>query len=124
MSAPYQAVVIGVSAGAVEALSVLLPSLPHNYPLPIFIVVHLPPDRPSAMVDLFAAKCGMHVKEAEDKETIRPGTIYFAPPDYHLLVERTCRFPAMSRCSIPARRSTYCSKARRMRIAKRLSASC
>lgn len=83
----FQAVVIGASAGALEALSAILPYLPASFPVPILIVVHIPPDRPSALADLFAAKCRMAVKEAEDKEPLRAGTIYFAPPDYHLLVE-------------------------------------
>lgn len=83
----FQAVVIGASAGALEALSAILPDLPANFPIPILIVVHVPPDRPSALADLFAAKCRMAVKEAEDKEPLLAGTIYFAPPDYHLLVE-------------------------------------
>lgn len=83
----FQAVVIGASAGALEALSAILPYLPASFPVPILIVVHIPPDRPSALGDLFAAKCRMAVKEAEDKEPLLAGTIYFAPPDYHLLVE-------------------------------------
>lgn len=83
----FQAVVIGASAGALEALSAILPDLPASFPVPILIVVHIPPDRPSALADLFAAKCRMAVKEAEDKEPLLAGTIYFAPPDYHLLVE-------------------------------------
>ncbi len=82
-----EAVVIGASAGALEALSAILPGLPASFPLPIMVVVHIPPDRPSALADLFAAKCRMFVKEAEDKEPLLAGTIYFAPPDYHLLVE-------------------------------------
>jgi two-component system chemotaxis response regulator CheB len=81
------AVVIGASAGAVEALSVILPALPAGYPVPVAVVVHLPPDRPSIMAELFAARCRVAVREAEDKEPLVPGTVYFAPPDYHLLVE-------------------------------------
>jgi two-component system chemotaxis response regulator CheB len=82
-----EAVVIGASAGAVEALSQILPALPADYPLPILIVVHVPPDTKSILSDLFASKCKIEVKEAEDKESIRTGVAYFAPPNYHLLVE-------------------------------------
>ncbi len=39
------------------------------------------------MVDLFRSRCNMEVREAEDKEPVQEGTVYFAPPDYHLLVE-------------------------------------
>jgi two-component system chemotaxis response regulator CheB len=82
-----EAVVIGASAGAIEVLSRILPELPDDYPLPILVVVHLPPDTDSLLSDLFVARCRLKVKEAEDKEPIAPGVIYFAPPNYHLLVE-------------------------------------
>ena len=82
-----QAVVIGASAGGVQALSQVLPALPVDFPVPVIVVVDIPPRRDNALVDLFAAKCRIPVKEAEDKEPLQPGTIYFAPSDYHLLVE-------------------------------------
>lgn len=82
-----KAVVIGASAGAVEALSAILPRLPASFPLPILIVVHLPAQRPSVLAELLADKCQIRVTEAEDKEPIAPGAAYLAPPDYHLLVE-------------------------------------
>lgn len=87
MPRDVEAVVIGASAGAVDALSALLPPLRRDFPLPIIIVVHLPPDRRSAMAELFRAKCALQVREAEDKDAIMAGIVYFAPPDYHLLVE-------------------------------------
>ena len=87
MSGAPQAVVIGASAGAFEALSVLLPGLPADYALPIMIVVHVPPDKKSLLAELFAARCSIAVREAEDKAPIEGGTAYFAPPDYHLLIE-------------------------------------
>ena len=82
-----QAIVIGASAGAVEALSAILPALPSDFALPVLIVVHVPPGRTNALVPLFAAKCRLPVREAQDKEAIEGGAIYFAPSDYHLLVE-------------------------------------
>lgn len=85
---PAQAVAIGASAGAMEALSVFLPALPGNFRLPIFIVVHLPPGRKSVLAEIFKARCHIKVRETEDKEPILPGTAYFAPPNYHLLVEQ------------------------------------
>lgn len=84
---PIRAVVIGASAGAVQALLKLLPALPIHYPLPILVVVHVPSDRANMLVPLLRDKCGMAVQEAEDKEPLGPGVIYFAPSDYHLLVE-------------------------------------
>lgn len=85
---PVEAVVIGGSAGVVDALSVLLPSLPSACRFPLFVVVHLPPDRESLLAEIFRSKCQVELKEAEDKEPVRSGVVYFAPPDYHLLVER------------------------------------
>jgi two-component system, chemotaxis family, protein-glutamate methylesterase/glutaminase len=84
---PTEAVVIGASAGALEALSVILPALPAGFRLPLIVVVHVPPDKRSMLAELFQAKCRIPVREAEDKEPINPGTVYFAPSDYHLLVE-------------------------------------
>jgi two-component system chemotaxis response regulator CheB len=81
------AIVIGASAGAIQALSCILPTLPADYPIPVLVVVHIPPDRSDLLAPLFQARCRVVVKEAEDKEPILPGIIYFAPSDYHLLVE-------------------------------------
>lgn len=82
-----EAIVIGASAGAVDALSRILPALPADYPMAVLVVVHIPPDRSDLLAPLFQAKCRLVVKEAEDKEAILPGCVYFAPSDYHLLVE-------------------------------------
>jgi two-component system, chemotaxis family, protein-glutamate methylesterase/glutaminase len=89
--ARIEAVVLGASAGAVEALSVVLPSIPRGFLVPLMVVVHTPPAYRNAMVELFQAKCPVPIKEAEDKEPIRQGTVYFAPPNYHLLVEKDRR---------------------------------
>jgi two-component system, chemotaxis family, protein-glutamate methylesterase/glutaminase len=85
---PPEAVVIGASAGALETLSSILPSLPAGYRLAVMIVVHLPRDKKSILAELLQARCRIAVREAQDKEPISGGTVYFAPPDYHLLVEQ------------------------------------
>lgn len=82
-----KAVVLGTSAGGVEALSVLLPALPARLRPPVFVVLHMPRDRPSLLVEILEPKCAVPVVEAEDKMPVTPGTVYVAPPDYHLLVE-------------------------------------
>ncbi len=84
---PVGTVVIGASAGAVQALLAILPALPASFALPVLVVVHVPSDRDNVLVPLLQAKCRLTVKEAEDKEPIAGGVIYFAPSDYHLLVE-------------------------------------
>lgn len=83
-----EAVVVGASAGAVEALLALLPPLPEGLPVPVLVVVHVPSDRRSALPALFAERCRVPVLEAEDKLRSDPGRVYFAPAGYHLLVER------------------------------------
>ena len=83
-----EAIVIGASAGAIASLTQLLPPLGPDYPLPILVTVHVPPDQASSIPSLLQAKCRVTIKEAEDKEFICPGTVYFAPPDYHVLVEK------------------------------------
>lgn len=82
------AVVIGASAGGIEALTVLLPALAAGLRPPVFVVVHLPRDRPSMLAEIFARKCAVPVREAEDKEPVRAGTVYFAPNNYHLLLDQ------------------------------------
>jgi two-component system, chemotaxis family, protein-glutamate methylesterase/glutaminase len=80
-------VVIGTSAGGVDALSLLLPALPADGQAAVLVVIHLPRERPSRLVDLFHGRCAAPVREATDKEPVEAGTVYFAPPDYHLLVD-------------------------------------
>jgi two-component system chemotaxis response regulator CheB len=83
-----EAIVIGASAGGVEALAILFEALPAAFAPSIMVVLHLPADRPSQLVSLYQPRSRLPVREAMDKEHIEPGTIYFAPPDYHLLIER------------------------------------
>jgi two-component system chemotaxis response regulator CheB len=82
------AVVIGGSAGGVDVVSALLSAIPTGCRISFFVVIHIPRERPSLLPELFASRCALPVREAEDKEPVEPGTVYFAPPDYHLLVDR------------------------------------
>ncbi|WP_341964296.1 chemotaxis protein CheB [Pseudomonas sp. RC10] len=81
------AIVIGASAGGVEALLKIFRPLRKGFKLPIVAVLHLPDERRSLLAEVFAAQLGIPVKEADDKESIAPGTLYFAGPGYHLSVE-------------------------------------
>jgi two-component system chemotaxis response regulator CheB len=90
------AIAIGTSAGGVEVLSMLLPMLRAGCRLAVFIVMHIPRERPSLLPEIFAARCALPVREAEDKEPVQPGTVYFAPPDYHLLLDRGPAFALSS----------------------------
>jgi two-component system chemotaxis response regulator CheB len=83
-----EGIVIGTSAGGVDALSMVLPALPTTARASVFVVIHLPRERSSMLVEVFTPRCALPVREAQDKENALPGTIYFAPPDYHLLLNR------------------------------------
>ncbi len=83
----FGAVVIGASAGGVEALGQLLPVLPKSFALPVLIVVHVRQGQPSLLPGLFASRCQLAVEEPFDKDLVVRSTVYFAPPGYHMLVE-------------------------------------
>lgn len=85
----FEAVAIGVSTGGLEALSVVLGDLPADFPLPLLIVQHLGAESGDALARLLDLRSRLRIKEADDGEPIGPGTAYLAPPNYHLLVERT-----------------------------------
>ncbi len=88
----YRAVVIGVSAGGMSALGEILPRLPVDFSLPVIIVQHISPQSDNYMIKHFNGISEITVKEADEKETALPGHAYFAPPNYHLLVEEDFTF--------------------------------
>lgn len=79
--------VIGASAGGVSALQRVLGALPAALPCPALVVLHIPRDRPSRIAELLDPASALRVREAEDKQPLEVGTVTFAPPDYHMLVE-------------------------------------
>jgi two-component system, chemotaxis family, protein-glutamate methylesterase/glutaminase len=91
ISAAVEAVVLGGSAGAIQALLQLLPGIQSTAALPFVTVVHLPPRHPSLLTELFSQRCALPVREPCDKEPVTRG-IWFAPPDYHLLIEKDRTF--------------------------------
>jgi len=80
-------IAIGASAGGVEALGVLLRALPAGCPAAVVVVLHLAPGRSSRLPHIYADQCLLPLSEAQDKEPLLPGHVYFAPPDYHLQIE-------------------------------------
>jgi two-component system chemotaxis response regulator CheB len=83
----YKAIVIGGSAGSMEALLRIFSGLPSTFRLPIIIVCHVHPNDNGGLVECFCLQTCLNIKEADDKEPIRPGCLYFPPANYHLLVE-------------------------------------
>ncbi len=86
-SGSHQAVVIGLSAGGLNALNVLLPLIPIDFPLPLVIVQHLHPHQDGSFFENAGGLCLLAVREAEEKEPVARGAVYFAPANYHLMIE-------------------------------------
>lgn len=91
-SDPIEAIVIGASAGGVDALMTLLRDLKADWRLPIVVVLHVAEGRESLLAEVFGRRLCVPVREAVDKAPIVPGTLYFAPTGYHLLVEQDRTF--------------------------------
>jgi two-component system chemotaxis response regulator CheB len=83
----YDIVVVGCSWGGLVALERLLPSLPPEVTAPVVIAQHRS-TAVSALASLLSRFTTRPVHEADDKQPIAPGSVYLAPPGYHLLVER------------------------------------
>src|SRR5258707_13920820 len=81
------AVVIGASAGGIEALRRLVAGLPANFAAPVFIVQHVAPTFPSFLPQILTAAGKLNARHPRDGEPIQPPGIYVAPPDHHLLIE-------------------------------------
>ena len=84
----FKAVVIGASAGGIDVLKNILSKLPSNFVLPIIIVLHMKDDKHSNISEYFRNHCNLEVKEAENYMQIKKSEVYFALPNYHILVEK------------------------------------
>jgi two-component system chemotaxis response regulator CheB len=93
------AVALGASAGGIDALFALLAGLRPPLDAALIVVLHLPQQHDSLLPQLFANRTALPVQEAQPNAEVQPGTVYFAPAGYHLLVEAERRF-ALS-CDAP-----------------------
>ncbi len=87
-TAPFTAVAIGTSTGGPNALSAVLPAFPRDFPLPVFVVQHMPPTFTRFLAERLAKESSLPVREATDGQTVQPGQVLIAPGDFHLTVER------------------------------------
>ena len=80
------ALVIGISTGGPLALQSLIPKLPANFPAPIFIIQHMPPNFTQSLANRLNSLSALHVKEAEDGDVYKAGNVYIAPGGKQMLV--------------------------------------
>ena len=88
----YEAIVMGVSSGGINAMKVMFSLLPADFSIPIIIVQHISPRSDNQWITLLNDKSNIRIKEADEKEQIEQETVYIAPPNYHLMVESNKTF--------------------------------
>jgi two-component system chemotaxis response regulator CheB len=84
----YEIIVIGTSWGGLSAVSTVVEGLPSTFALPIVVVQHRSPDAPGLLAELLQLRTKLRVCEVEDKQSVLPGHVFVAPPNYHLLLDR------------------------------------
>src|SRR5262245_32886321 len=101
MKAVSQIVVVGASAGGIEALRAMTAALPADFPAPICVVLHTAPQSPGVLPEILSRAGPLRSTNAVNNERLRQGHIYVAPPDCHLMVEpgklRTTKGPKENR---------------------------
>jgi two-component system, chemotaxis family, protein-glutamate methylesterase/glutaminase len=80
-------IVIGASSGGLDVLRGLVGRLPADFPAPICVVLHVSPQSPGILYHILRGAGQLEAVMAQTGMKLRPGTIYVAPPDHHLLVE-------------------------------------
>ncbi|MBL7717222.1 MAG: chemotaxis protein CheB [Flavipsychrobacter sp.] len=85
-------VAIGGSAGSLEALLEILPALKPDFPVPLVLVLHRKSTTDTILTNLLQSRSSFRVREIEEKEPLRPGTLHIVPPDYHVLIEEDRTF--------------------------------
>ncbi|HEV7767533.1 MAG TPA: chemotaxis protein CheB [Thermoanaerobaculia bacterium] len=91
MSEQQHVVVVGASAGGVEALQKFVQQLPPEFDAPVCIVLHIPADAPSLLVPILSRESQLPVSEAVDDAPLEAGRVYVAPPDRHLILSQNRR---------------------------------
>jgi two-component system chemotaxis response regulator CheB len=82
----HDIIVLGASAGGVQALSEVIGSLPSDLPAAVFAVLHVSPHGTSMLPKILSRAGALPAVHPEDGEKIRPGRVYVAPPDRHLAI--------------------------------------
>jgi two-component system chemotaxis response regulator CheB len=88
LSPAYSVVVIGTSQGGLDALRVIIPALPADYPIPLVVVQHRHRDSDATLARFLQGLTSLRVCEIDDKQPLEGQRVFIAPPNYHMLVER------------------------------------
>jgi two-component system chemotaxis response regulator CheB len=88
----YEAIVVGVSSGGMNALKFIFSALPADFSLPIIIVQHISAYSDNGWIKILNKKSNLTIKEADEKEKIETGKVYIAAANYHLLIENDKTF--------------------------------
>lgn len=84
----FELIAMGASWGGMRAIASVLETLPEQFELPVVVAQHRPPGNGDDMLEhVLARHSKLPVVPAHDKEALQPGTVFMAPPDYHLIVE-------------------------------------
>lgn len=86
-SGPFRVLGIGISTGGPNALTKLIPALPGNFPLPVFVVQHMPPMFTQALAKSLNSQSALEVKEAQTGDVPRPGLVLIAPGGRHMTIK-------------------------------------
>lgn len=84
----FKAVVIGISTGGPISLQTLLPELPANLPVPVFVIQHMPAKFTQSLAERLDSLCKLHVKEAEHGDIPQAGTVYIAPGGFQMTLTK------------------------------------
>ena len=84
----FEAIVLGGSSGSVKFVMDLLRLIPYDFPLPIIMALHRPPDQATDMCLVLSKISKINVIEPDTKLILKKGTVYIAPSDFHLVIEQ------------------------------------
>ncbi|MGI8586984.1 MAG: chemotaxis protein CheB [Chloroflexia bacterium] len=84
--AVYRLIVVGSSAGGIEALATLVAALPLDFPVPVVLAQHLDPTRPSHLGEILARHTPLPVVTVADHARLQPGTVYVVPANRHVAI--------------------------------------
>jgi len=92
----FPVIAMAASVGGLKALSIILGGLPADFPAAIAIVMHLSPEHKSILVEILNGRTHLAVKQAYTGGVLRPGSVFVAPPNHHLMVTKGGRLELSS----------------------------